>query len=130
MQLNALHMRLGAIAAGILLVGFFIVSGGSFGDENVIQLDFSLYPEDFEGSGVEIDGELVGTLERFGQAMRSGFEVSPGEHAVRIAHPRFDCDPIRVRLERPGEKIRIMLDFESRQNPDHGRPRTMIAMNR
>jgi len=130
MQLNALHMRLGAIAAGILLAGFFVVSGGSFGDENVIQLDFSTYPDDFEGSGVEIDGKVVGKLKRYGRAMRSGFEVAPGEHVVRIAHPTFDCDPIHVRLERPGQKVRIVLDFESRQSPDHGPPRTMIAMNR
>jgi len=124
MQLNALHMRLGAMAGGILLVTFFIVSGGTLGDRPVIQLDFSMYPEEFEGLPVEIDGKVVGKLQRYGQAMRSGFEVRKGRHTVRVVHPEFDCEPLALELDKPGEKARILIDLTERY--DDGRARTAI----
>lgn len=128
MQLNSLHMRVGAMAAGVLLAGLFVLSGGSFGGQAVIQLDFSMYPEDFEGLEVEIDGKVVGALERHGQALRSGFEVSKGEHRVRVLHPELECEPVTVHLDRPGQKARLLMEIQSRID-DRGNQIATIALN-
>jgi len=110
MAMNALHMRFAAIAGGILLLGFFILSGGSLGSPEVIQIDFGMYPEVFEGAEVEIDGKVVGTLERTGQATRAGFEVKEGKHVVRVLHAELGSQEMRVEV-RKGEKVRVMLDM-------------------
>jgi len=120
MQLNALHMRFGAIAGGIIVAAIFFLSGGSLGGERIIQLDFSLYPDVFEGCEVEIDGKVVGTLERIGQATRNGFKVRKGKHTVRVLHAELDSQAAEVALERPGEKARLMLDLESRYDSRGG----------
>jgi hypothetical protein len=111
MQLNALHMRFGAIAGGIIVLAMFFAFGGSFGGDRVIQLDFSLYPEVFEGCQVEIDGKVVGTLEPVGQATRNGFKVRKGSHKVRVVHPELASRTAEVELEQPGEKVRFLLDI-------------------
>ena len=97
LAMNALHMRFAAIAGGILLLGFFILSGGSLGSPEVIQIDFGMYPEVFEGAEVEIDGKVVGTLERTGQATRAGFKVEEGKHVVRVLH-EHESAPVAVTL--------------------------------
>jgi hypothetical protein len=110
MAMNVLHMRFAAIAGGILLLGFFLLSGGSFGSPEVIQIDFGMYPEVFEGAEVEIDGKVVGTLERTGQATRAGFKVKEGKHVVRVLHAELGSQEMQVEV-RSGEKVRVMLDM-------------------
>lgn len=110
MAMNALHMRFAAIAGGILLLGFFILSGGSLGSPEVIQIDFGMYPEVFEGAEVEIDGKVVGRLERTGQATRAGFKVEEGKHVVRVLHDELGSQEMQVEV-RKGEKVRVMLDM-------------------
>jgi len=127
MQLNALHMRFGAIAAGVILTGIFFLSGGSLGGDRIIQLDFGLYPEVFEGCQVEIDGKVVGTLERVGQATRNGFKVRRGKHTVRVLHPELESRPAEIALERPGEKARILLDIVSEYD-ERGGSTSVIAL--
>ena len=110
MAMNALHMRFAAIAGGILLLGFFILSGGSLGSPEVIQIDFGMYPEVFEGAEVEIDGKVVGTLERTAQATRTGFKVKEGKHVVRVLHAELGSQEMRVEVWK-GEKVRVMLEM-------------------
>ena len=128
MYLNSIHMRVGAIAAGVLLLAGYMMFGGSMGNEMIVQLDFSLYPELFEGSRVEIDGKLVGELKTYGQANRSGFEVNKGEHVVRIVHPEFGCEPRTVNMELPGQKTRLMLDLQELYNSSDRSSRMTIVM--
>jgi len=118
MQLQPLHLRIGAVAAGILLVALFVLGGGSFGGTRIVQIEFGLAPGEFEGLAVEIDGRVVGRLERLGQATRSGFEVGRGTHSVCVRHPELPCEPASVALERSGERARLMLDFEERYDAD------------
>lgn len=128
MQLNALHIRGGLIVAGVVLLGLFVAMGGSLGGERIIQLDFGMYPEIFEGSEVEIDGKVVGQLQRYGQATRSGFEVKKGRHTVRVIHPELDCDPIKVNVEGAGEKARLLLDLQERYDKSTRESRTVITL--
>jgi hypothetical protein len=128
MFLNSLHLRFGAMAAGVLLVGGYLLFGGTTGGEMIIQLDYSMYPEVFEGAEVEIDGNVVGELRRHGQITRSGFEVGKGSHTVRVLHPEFRCEPARIAMEMPGQKARFMLDLEERYDRQDGSSRTTISI--
>ena len=128
MQLNMMHLRIASMVGGVLLVGFFLLSGGSFGGETIIQLDFGMYPELFEGAKVEIDGKIVGELKSYGQANRSGFEVSKGEHTIRIVHPEIDCMPTKVVLDKAGQKARFMLDLQEFYDDDTRTLKSMIAL--
>jgi hypothetical protein len=114
MQVKPLHLRMGAIGAGIVLVALFLLGGGTLGGRRVVQIEFGAAPGEFEGLAVEIDGRVVGRLERFGEATRSGFEVARGTHSVCVRHPDIPCEPASVALDRSGEKARLMLDFEER----------------
>lgn len=126
MQLNALHIRFGLIGAGVVLLVGYLIAGGSLSSPEVIQLDFSMYPEVFEGCDVEIDGQVVGQLEPYGRTMRAGFEVKKGRHVVRVLHEEFDSVPLEVDVSKPGQKARLMLDLVEQY--DDGRIRTAIAM--
>jgi hypothetical protein len=123
-------MRFGAIAAGVLLLGFFLLSGGSFGGDRIVQIDFGMYPDLLEGSRVEIDGKIVGELKPYGQNPKSGFEVGKGKHTVRVIHPEFDCEPIEVDLGKPGEKVRLMLDLGERYDEARRATETVITFMR
>ena len=128
MHLNLMHLRIASMVGGVILIGFFLISGGSFGGETIVQLDFSMYPELFEGAEVEIDGKIVGELKTYGQANRSGFEVSKGEHTIRIVHPEIDCMPAKVVLDKPGQKVRFMLDIQEFYDSDTRRSKSMISL--
>jgi hypothetical protein len=126
MFLNAMHMRFAAIGAGVVLLVLFFVMGGSFGQPEVIQLDYSMYPETLEGARVEIDGNVVGALERTGQTTRAGFKVKKGHHVVRVLHPEIPAADIEVEV-RPGEKVRVLLDMVERYDHETGRSSTVIG---
>ena len=108
MKLNALHMRFGAIAAGFLL----LVLGGramfSSSDSRVL-IEFGADVDGFEGLPVEIDGKMVGKLQRTGQATRMAFPIENGEHTVRVVHPQMECEATRVRVK-PNAKVYLQLD--------------------
>jgi len=89
MKLNIWVFRLAAVVAGLIGIGGYLAAGGSFGSKTSIVFEFGMYPEEFEGCQVEIDGEVVGTLHRVGNAYRNAFKVEEGPHAVRILHPDF-----------------------------------------
>jgi len=126
MFMNALHMRFAAAGAGVVVLVLFLLMGGSFGQREVIQLDYSMYPEMLEGAQVEIDGKVVGALERTGQTTRAGFKVKKGRHVVRVLHPEFPAEDIEIEV-RPGEKVRVLLDMVERYDGDTRRSSTAIG---
>ena len=128
MQLNALHMRFGAIAGGVVLIMGYAMCGGSWGDEMIVQIDFSMAPEQLEGVDVEIDGEVVGKLESYGQANRTGFEVAKGTHTVCLKHPDFACEPLELTLDKPGQKARLLAEFSSTYDSDTGEYRPVVYL--
>lgn len=113
MYLSVWRMRIAAIAVGFLLFGWMVASGampGLFG-RGSIQIEYGLYPEIFEGLTVEIDGEDVGTLRRFGQARRTGFEVAAGSHEIRVLHPEMPSQSRTVEVEAGGMPSLLILDL-------------------
>lgn len=128
MKISLPHVRVMGIILGITVVFLFLMMGGSLSTPCIIQIDFSMYPEEFEGLDVQIDGEIVGKLQKYGQRSVSGFEVNKGIHFVRIVSPELECPPQKVTVD-DGEKIRFILDFGSYVD-DRGRTQTIIALMR
>jgi hypothetical protein len=125
MFLNSWRMRLGLIAAGILLAGTWLICGGGLtpGAETGILIEFGADPDRFAGMDVEVDGRIVGKLERLGQATRTAFALDPGEHDVRIVHPEFNTIPARVSCNTPGIKPMLVLNYADSSGMDgSGRP--------
>ena len=111
MRPNWARMWLGLIGAGVVTMAIFLMMGGSFTPTNgAIQIDFSM-DEAFAGLEVEIDGEVAGELKYFGAMMRSGFEVEEGEHEVRVLHPEYRCELVRVEVA-VGEGVLLLLDYQ------------------
>ena len=124
MFLNSWRIRLGLAAAGVIvLVMYLFATGGSLvpGSKPGILIEFGSYPQQFEGLQVEIDGQVVGELKRYGQATRTGFEVSKGEHTVRVISPNFDCTPTKVTTTLPGQKVMLLLEVDDAYS-SNGRP--------
>jgi hypothetical protein len=113
MRPNWARLWFGWLGAVVVVLVIFFMMGGRFTPETgAIQIDFSMDEKTFVGLEVEIDGEVVGELKHFGAMMRSGFEVEPGEHEVRVLHPEFRCEPARVEVE-AGEGVLLLLDYGS-----------------
>ena len=111
MQLNIVHVRVAlAIAGVVVLIGYF-AAGGSFGSRSTIAIEFGMYPREFEGLEVEIDGEVVGRLERFGQATRTAFAVKDGRHTVRVLHPELASREEVVTSGVGGQRVMMVLDI-------------------
>jgi hypothetical protein len=124
MKISLPHYRFLGIMLGVTFVFVYLLMGGPLSNPSVVQLDFSMYPEDFEGLEVEIDGKVVGKLQKYGQRSVSGFEVDEGIHLVRVVSTELDCPPMKVKVGE-SEKVRLMLDYGSSRNG-----RTIITMLR
>jgi hypothetical protein len=113
MQLNIVRIRLGAAIAGILVVGIYLMGGGSLtpGSKSAILIQFGMYPEVFEGCDVLIDGEVVGTLRRVGANCQNGFSVKDGEHTVEIRHAEIGCRPAKVTTGAGASHVMLIADF-------------------
>jgi hypothetical protein len=112
MQLNALHMRFAAIAAGLVIFVLVGLAGGRPDPAaGYVLIDFSSGPDIFRGLEVEIDGEVVGTLESVGGTHRNAFGVKRGTHEVRVLHPAIGCRTATVELEHPTQRLPLMLQI-------------------
>ena len=113
MLMNALRRRLGLIGAGFVTLCIYAIGGGRMGPDRhgSIQIEYGMYPTEFEGLSVEIDGQVVGALKPFGNAHRCGFVVESGEHTVRVLHPTHESRPQPVRVLR-GRPVLLILDLE------------------
>ena len=110
---RALSWRLGLVVLGIITVlAWRALAGGS---TYIIQIEFGMFKE-LEGTEVVIDGELAGTLKKLGGATRTGFKVKgEGAHEVVLRHPDYRSLPTTVQTGIGGERVMLMLDFETRR---------------
>jgi hypothetical protein len=79
-------------------------------------VDWGNAPSEFEGADVEIDGKLVGKLTRDGQRPRTSFAVDAGDHAVRLAAPKYDTRPDVVSVK-PGEELVLVAEIKPASSP-------------
>jgi hypothetical protein len=126
MHLNLSRVHMGALGGGVVLMMAFWMCGG-LSDAPVVQIEFGMDADQFEGLDVLIDGQVVGKLRRYGQATRSGFEVDKGSHDVCVQHPQYGCSPARVTTDKPGQKLLLLLEYEEVYEPS-GSARTRLAL--
>lgn len=100
------------MVSGVLLVILWWVMTG--GPVTIIQIDFGMYPEEFVGATVVIDGEERGVLQRRGARTVNGFEVPEGDHTVEVRLPDAKSDVETVTTEFGGATVRLMIDFDTR----------------
>ena len=125
MFLNSWRMRLGLIAAGVLLTGAYLIFGGRplLGADTGVLIEFGADPDRFAGMDVEVDGRIVGKLEQFGQTTRTAFPLPAGEHTVRVVHSDFNSIPAKVSCDTPGIKPMLILNYADSSGTDgSGKP--------
>ncbi len=111
MFLNVFKIRAIMVIAGIVVMIGYFAMGGSFGATNSVMIEFGMYPEEFEGCDVEIDGKVAGKLQMFGQATRTAFAVKDGRHSIRVIHPEFASDSRTITSGAGGSSVMLILDF-------------------
>lgn len=115
-SLRALRWRAAAALVGAGLVIAWVVMAG--GTTHIIQIDYRWGGPFLDSAQVEIDGEIVGILQRYGRSnYATGFEVGPGEHVVRVL--REDCDGTPKNVRSGGDDGRLasfMADVEEGSN--------------
>jgi hypothetical protein len=112
-----MRIRAALMVSGVLVVAMFFAFGGRFGPRPVVQIEFGMYPEVFQGLTVEIDGKPAGTLRPFGAANRTGFAVKEGPHAIRVLHPKYASVERTVDVRANGRGVLLILDLQSTADP-------------
>lgn len=114
MFLNALRIRIGLVVVGIIMTAAWMLCGGSPlpGSQARILIEFGSDPDQFAGLDVEIDGAIVGKLERVGQATRTAFPVKPGTHQVRVVGPAYDSRAVPIDAPNPGLSTMVLLEYD------------------
>src|SRR5437870_4699897 len=74
-----------------------------------IIIEWGIAPEELEGLEVEIDGKVAGKLQKFGEATRTAFPVSKGDHTVRIRHPKRESQAIQVATELSTQRVMLLV---------------------
>jgi hypothetical protein len=90
----------------------FVVFGGRFAAQPVVQIEYGAYPEVFQGMSVEIDGKPSGILQPSGDAHRTGFTVTEGRHTIRVVHPLYVSLERSVDVPAGGKPVRLVLDLQ------------------
>jgi hypothetical protein len=96
-----------------LWISLLVVAGlvGCSPSHPAIVVDFGNSTDEFLGKDVEIDGKLVGKLQRDGQRPRTTFPVDAGDHAVRMAVQKYDSQPEVVTVK-PGEELVLFAEVK------------------
>ncbi len=78
------------VGAGLVLAWVWMAGGTT----HLLQIDFRWGGPFLEGAQVEVDGQNIGTLQRYGRSgWVTGFELEPGEHEVRILRDGCTATP-------------------------------------
>jgi hypothetical protein len=112
MRLDAMRIRAALMLMGVVSLVVYLIAGGPLKPKSVVTVEFGMYPDVFQGLTVEIDGEPAGTLQPFGAATRTGFEVKEGKHSIRVVHPRYSSVPRQVTAT-PGQPVLLIMDMQS-----------------
>ena len=72
---------------------------------------------------------MAGTLKKFGEATRTSFPVTKGDHTVCVRHPRLECRPAKVAAELNTQRYMLLLEIQDWAERD-GRVRSVIGFQR
>jgi len=126
MFLNATKIRVGLMGVGAIALAMYLLAGGRLGPGNrgVVQIEFGLYREKFEGMQVAVDGRAAGILKSHGATTRSAFSIEEGRHEITLVSPEFDCEPQTVHVE-SGRIVMLVVDVGGSASAD-GQSRPQI----
>lgn len=95
--LRALRWRASFAFVAFALVFAYIAFSGRMG--HTIQIDYRWALQELDSAEVEIDGVVVGILQRYGERnFVTGFRVEPGEHEIRVLLEECESVPERFVL--------------------------------
>jgi hypothetical protein len=109
---------LASVVSGLILTAIMLTSGLIGGSRSAIVVEWGLCEELLEGCEVEIDGDVVGRLQHFGKATRTGFEVKEGSHTLAIVHPEMDCELKEITTGGSHRSVTLIADVNSWVRPD------------
>ena len=76
----------------------------------LIQIDYTWAAEYLDSADVEIDGEIVGILQRYGRSQRvTGFKVEAGEHVIRVLMEDCESQPDTVQLSSTEGRLAVLM---------------------
>lgn len=106
--LRSLRWRAALSIVGLLLV--FAWVSGTGRTSHTIQIDYSWVRDMLDSAEVEIDGEVVGILQRYGRSrFVTGFTVAPGEHVVRVLLEGCESVLDTARLGGSDGRVRVFM---------------------
>ena len=114
--LRSMRWRVAVVLLGAgLVLAWLWMSGGT---THLLQIDFRWPGPFLEGAQVELDGQTIGTLQRYGgSGWVTGFEVEPGEHVVRVLKDGCESTPKTFRLGGDdGRRATFMADVDDGYN--------------
>ena len=105
---------IGFVGLGLVLAWLWM-SGGT---RHLIQIDYSWGRDMLDSAEVQINGEVVGILQRYGRSnFVTGFEVEPGEHVVSVSLDGCPGQPDTARLGGSyGRRVTFMAEVDDGYN--------------
>ena len=95
--LRSLRWRAAISLVGLGLVFAWVAGTGR--TSHTVQIDYAWARDMLDSADVEIDGHVVGILQRYGRSQFvTGFRVEPGEHVVRVLLDGCTSVPDTARL--------------------------------
>jgi hypothetical protein len=104
------RMAILIVGAGLVMAWVWMTGGTT----HVLQIDYTWGGPFLDSAQVELDGQVIGLLQRYGRSnWVTGFEVEPGEHVVRILRESCDATPKTFRIGGDdGRLVTFMADVE------------------
>jgi hypothetical protein len=107
-----MRWRASLLVVGLVLVVAYVSMSGR--TSHTVQIDYGWARDMLDSADVEIDGAVVGILQRYGRSnFVTGFRVEPGEHVVRVLTDDCVAVPDTVRLGGgDGRLVTLMADVD------------------
>lgn len=98
------------VGAGLVMAWVWMTGGTT----HVLQIDYTWGGPFLDSAQVELDGQVVGVLQRYGRSnWVTGFEVEPGEHVVRVRREGCEATPKTFQIGGDdGRLVTFMADVE------------------
>jgi len=110
--LNAFRIRLALMGAGILTLVIYLAMGGRLGPskDGVVMIEFGMYPDEFTGAVVQVDGQPLGELKPISAQYRNAFRIKPGVHELGLETRRAMKGryPFEIKT---GQTVMLILNF-------------------
>ena len=102
------------LAPALVLALLATVLAGCTQPQAQVVVDFAAHPEQLTGQVVYVDGFPAAELQRDGAEARISIPVDPGQHEIRIAHPRLQVRSAFVNIDSAGQQAFLKAEIVER----------------